>query len=132
MRRDVSLSRGLLGNFRSSSLHAQRCFLASRPIKRRVGVFSACAEMFLSIFSKVGGLKRLLCMRRDVSEVRALEELPPVSSLHAQRCFLSPDDFIVTKSVFSACAEMFPPERLSCPDWWMSSLHAQRCFRFGS
>ena len=107
MRRDVSIScqDRLLPHW--SSLHAQRCFCWQMGFVKLDEVFSACAEMFPVDRRRCEAEDRLLCMRRDVSEL--LERFPAYSesSLHAQRCFLVVLRSDLVGQVFSACAEMF-------------------------
>ena len=148
MRRDVSIScqDRLLPHW--SSLHAQRCFCWQMGFVKLDEVFSACAEMFPVDRRRCEAEDRLLCMRRDVSEL--LERFPAYSesSLHAQRCFPCHLQQKKEDHVFSACAEMFPyihnlPRGRYCllcmrrdvslwcygaTSWVKSSLHAQRCF----
>ena len=88
MRRDVSYSSWLQQSEPLFSLHAQRCFLSITLVVNMEIVFSACAEMFLSVFSSVRGNSGFLCMRRDVSYVVNPRNLSDMFSLHAQRCFL--------------------------------------------
>ena len=108
MRRDVSIScqDRLLPHW--SSLHAQRCFCWQMGFVKLDEVFSACAEMFPVDRRRCEAEDRLLCMRRDVSEL--LERFPAYSesSLHAQRCFPCHLQQKKEDHVFSACAEMFP------------------------
>ena len=149
MRRDVSEYEGTVIAVFAFSLHAQRCFSYHASLKMSPKVFSACAEMFLSMGISFTSTSRFLCMRRDVSLLSGLEEERLKFSLHAQRCFLSVSTAEMSKSVFSACAEMFPtkyPTLYVFPGFLCMrrdvsksagsfaslasfSLHAQRCFR---
>ena len=108
MRRDVSAGKWVLSSWMRSSLHAQRCFQSTDADAKQKTVFSACAEMFLNYWKDFQLIQSLLCMRRDVSHVIYSKKRKTMSSLHAQRCFLTSIIYHGVDIVFSACAEMFP------------------------
>ena len=104
--------------------------------------------MFLIYHNAHGRNRSFLCMRRDVSTATAVAIAALLFSLHAQRCFLVVLLCSIYRSVFSACAEMFPQYTLHRHAHWgflcmrrdvsksdeegfrrvLFSLHAQRCF----
>ena len=87
MRRDVSIKKGSYCQLLPFSLHAQRCFYKKPRRPHRGRVFSACAEMFLSVVASMIGVSGFLCMRRDVSVAIGAVGAVALFSLHAQRCF---------------------------------------------
>ena len=106
--------------------------------------------MFLQDFRPRNSTRSFLCMRRDVSQLLVDPQYADEFSLHAQRCFLGKVEIILSPTVFSACAEMFPTSVLDslqrlcflCMRRDVSaeregrlisdvfSLHAQRCFHY--
>ena len=87
MRRDVSIFSMIPEPTTTFSLHAQRCFPGSLQRDHRSCVFSACAEMFLTLDIVSPTIGSFLCMRRDVSSSILLSIRRGPFSLHAQRCF---------------------------------------------
>ena len=107
MRRDVSLALFTRIAERRFSLHAQRCFRTLVENGKLGLVFSACAEMFLSLSVNPSDRQGFLCMRRDVSLGLVVKKPALRFSLHAQRCFYMGQGNQEMGKVFSACAEMF-------------------------
>ena len=85
--RDVSILDEDFAVSRGFSLRVQRCFpfLFFAPLS--VSVFSACAEMFLSVRDMALGAGGFLCVCRDVSALTRGRVPRTPFSLRVQRCF---------------------------------------------
>ena len=89
LRRGVSFSGAVNTQAQGFSLPTQRCFFQASQLFGRHQLFSAYAEVFLTlgVFWKIS--KTFLCLRRGVSEGREALPREICFSLPTQRCFFA-------------------------------------------
>ncbi len=108
------------------SLPTQRCFHSCETMPFDRLLFSAYAEVFPLISTSFPRVMTFLCLRRGVSHHLAPVFGMKFFSLPTQRCFCTFGHRCQSSPLFSAYAEVFPPERKSLPE-----MPAFLCLRRG-
>ena len=107
LRRGVSITGAWRAAYEDFSLPTQRCF--SRQVKRapKRPLFSAYAEVFLTLPALKSLRRAFLCLRRGVSGTREPSATLRSFSLPTQRCFFRARLMTEIEPLFSAYAEVF-------------------------
>ena len=100
------------------SLPTQRCFHKRKRKPAGVVLFSAYAEVFLTICRRCLAAVPFLCLRRGVSYIDTEHFRRVFFSLPTQRCFPDIKQLFLQPILFSAYAEMFPSTQSEQSDVW--------------
>ena len=111
LRRGVSVVVNVSSDGTGFSLPTQRCFRRTRHCDDARRLFSAYAEVFPPLPAVMGNFLSFLCLRRGVSPLTTSAETLDDFSLPTQRCFFRPLHRRLLQGLFSAYAEVFPPQK---------------------